>query len=155
MNVYRTALWKLRLLEAFRNMFLQFEAYIGIEHAEIGECMRRYIGLNDAAAPILLNAQERMEQDKRLPFHKAMQDALDYYAAKNRGLLEKKDADLIAHTCRELGGMQRSHISEVLGRAGGLLERRITECREKDVKNGKLMNQLGIIIGIAIVILIL
>lgn len=136
-------------------MFLQFEAYIGIEHAEIGECLRRYISLNDSAAPILQDAQERMERDKRTPFHRAMQEALDEYGTRNRSLLEKKDADLVAHTCRELGGMRRTHISEVLGRAGGLLERRITECREKDVKNGKLMNQLGIIIGIAIVILII
>lgn len=155
MNIYKTSLRKLKLLEAFRSMFFQFEAYIGIEHAEIGECLHRYAGLEDAAAPILQDAQVRMERDKRLPFHRAMEESLDEYVLRNRGLLERKDADLIAHTCRELGGMRRSHITEVLERSGSLLERRITECREKDVKNGKLMNQLGIIIGIAIVILII
>lgn len=136
-------------------MFFQFDAYIGIEHCEICECLRRYIDLGDAAAPILQDAEARMEQDKRLPFHQAMQESLDEYGFRNRNLLEKKDADLVAHTCRELGSMRRTHISEVLARAGGLLERRIGECRERDVKNGKLMNQLGIIIGIAIVILII
>ncbi len=155
MNVYRNSLRKLRLLEAFRSMFLQFDAYIGIEHCEIRECMRRYISLGDAAAPILQEADERMERDKRTTFHQAMQESLENFSAANRSLLEKKDADLVAHTCRELGSMRRSHISEVLTRAGGLLERRIGECREKDVKNGKLMNQLGVIIGIAIVILII
>jgi len=111
--------------------------------------------MNDAAAPILQDAQARMEHNKRMPFNRAMQESLDEYVTRNRGLMEQKDADLISHTCRELGSIQRSHIAEVLVRAENLLDRRITECRERDVKNGKLMNQLGIIIGIAIVILII
>ena len=154
-NMYKNSLRKLALLEAFRGMFFQFEAYICIEHCEIAECLRRYAALGNAASPILEGTRERMERDRRMTPEQAMREEMEDFAAKNKSLLEKKDAELVAHTCGELGGMGRGHISEVLGRAGSLLERRIAECRERDVKNGKLMNQLGLIIGIVIVILII
>lgn len=154
-SVYKNSLRKLALLEAFRSMFFQFEAFIGIEHCEFAECVRRYASAGDAAAPILLKASERMRNDRRAGPGRAMRHALEEFASENKGVLEEKDVELIAHTCGELGGMGRGHITEVLERAGGLLERRIAECRERDVKNGKLMNQLGVIIGIVIVILII
>ena len=50
-NLYRNALKKLRLLEALRNMFFMFNAYITIEHCEIRECIRRYCERDDPLWP--------------------------------------------------------------------------------------------------------
>ena len=44
----------------------------------------------------------------------------------------------------EIGGMRRGFIAEFLEKTIELLDKRIQECRERDVKNGKLFNQLGI-----------
>ena len=131
-----------------------FDAYITIEHCEIRECLRRYIANKDPLSPILEDAERQMSQDRRMGLDAALNNALSAFMEKNSGMLEKRDAEIIVHTCQEIGGMKRGFISEILGKTGQLLEKRIQECRERDVKNGKLMNQLGIIIGIAIIILI-
>ena len=154
-NIYKNSLRKLKLLEAFCNMFFVFNAYITIEHCEIRECLRRYIAKKDAAGPILENALQLMEENRRMNFSAAMKQVLDAFAEKNTGTLEGRDAELIVHTCGEIDGLQRGYISEFLNKTCELLEKRIQECREKDVKNGKVFNKVGVLIGIAIIILII
>ncbi len=154
-NIYKNTIFKLKILEAFKNMFYMFEAYITIEHCEIRECLRRYILNKDAICPILQAADQKMREDKRLDFHRAMEEALLDFTKRNPGALEKGDAQMILHTCEGLGGMNRPFISGFLEKNGQLLDKRITECREKDVKNGRLFNQIGVLVGIAIIILII
>jgi stage III sporulation protein AB len=154
-NIYKNTIFKLRILEAFKNMFYMFEAYITIEHCEIKECLRRYMLKNDANLPILQFLERRMREDKRVGFHRAMEDALADFIKKNPGALERGDAQLILNTCEGIDGLSRSFISGFLEKSGQLLDRRIGECREKDVKNGRLFNQIGVLVGIAIIILII
>jgi stage III sporulation protein AB len=154
-NIYKNSLRKLKLLEAFRNMFFVFNAYITIEHCEIRECIRRYILKNDDAGPILENVLHIMEENKRINFAGAMKNALDTFTEKNSGLLEGRDKELIVHTCGEIDGLRRGYISEFMNKTCELLDKRIQECRDKDVKNGKVYNKVGVLIGIAIIILII
>ena len=154
-NIYKNSLQKLKLLEAFRNMFFVFNAYITIEHCEIRECVRRYIAKKDALGPILESALHLMEENKRMNFSAAMKQVLGAFAEKNTGMLEGRDAELIVHTSGEIDGLQRGYISGFLNKTCELLEKRIQECREKDVKNGKVFNKVGVLIGIAIIILII
>ena len=155
MNIYKNTLRKLKILEAFRNMFFVFGAYITIEHCEIKECVRRYIAKNDAAGPILESALQAMEENRRMNFSEAMKQAVESFAQKNAGLIEDKDKELIVHTCGEISGLQRGYISGFLNKTCELLDKRIQECRDKDVKNGKVFNKVGVLIGIAIIILII
>ena len=155
MNIYKNTLRKLKILEAFRNMFFVFNAYITIEHCEIRECVRRYISKKDAASPILENALQLMEENRRMNFSTAMKQCLDVFAENYKGTLERGDAELIVHTCGEMDGLQRGYISGFLNKTCELLDKRVQECSEKDVKNGKVFNKIGVLIGIAIIILII
>lgn len=154
-NLYKSSLRKLKILEAFRNMFFVFNAYITIEHCEIKECLRRYILKKDAACPMLEHALHIMEENRRISFRDAMKESLEAFGSKNTGMLEGRDLELVVHTCGEIDGLRRGYISEFLNKTCELLDKRIQECRDKDVKNGKVFNKVGVLIGIAIIILII
>lgn len=154
-GIYRNSLFKLRILEAFKNMFYMFEAYITIEHCEIRECLRRYMVKQDAVASILQSTGDRMREDKRVCFFSAMEDALADFMKKNPGAIERGDAQLIVHTCEEMDGLRRAYISGFLQKTCQLLDKRVIECREKDVKNGRLLSRVGVLAGIAVIILII